>query len=229
MLLRENLQELYPLSPMQEGMLFHAVQDAGTTAYVEQLGFRMDPAPHPRAFTDAWKLLFERHAILRTVFVYGTGTRPMQAVLKDAPPRIRHEDLSHLGRAGQERHILAWKEADRLLGFDLAAAPPLRLALFDLGDGRAEIVFTHHHILLDGWCLGVLHGEFAATLRAIEAGVPVAFPPPAPYSSYIGWLAKLDNAAALDFWRRYLSGNDEIASLLRGGKPPPPGAGQPPY
>src|SRR3954451_1582642 len=96
MLQRENLQDLYPLSPMQEGMLFHAVHDPSSTAYVEQLGFRMDPAPSLAVFRAAWELLFRRHAILRTVFVTGAGPRPMQAVLKAAPPVIRHKDLSAL-------------------------------------------------------------------------------------------------------------------------------------
>ena len=217
MLQRENLQDLYPLSPMQEGMLFHAVHDPDSTAYTEQLGFRMTPAPSFAAFHAAWELLFRRHAILRTVFVSGAGSRPMQAVLKAAPPVIRHEDLGGLPAAQQEAYLLDWREADRLRGFDLMVAPPVRLALFGLGDGAAEIVFTHHHILLDGWCLGILHGEFAEALAAIEAGRAPALPEPVPYAKYIGWLGAQDAAAAGAFWRDILADSDEIASVLRSG------------
>ena len=218
MLQRENLQDLYPLSPMQEGMLFHAVQDRHSTAYVEQLGFRMNPAPSLAAFRATWELLVQRHAILRTVFVSGSGTRPMQAVLRSAPPLIRRQDLSTLAPAEQDRHIHEWKEADRLLGFDLMAAPPVRLVLFDLGRDQAEVVFTHHHILLDGWCLGILAAEFVHALDAIEAGRAPTLPKAAPYANYIRWLGAQDTVAAAAFWQDDLAGSDEVASLLHANK-----------
>ncbi|MDB5370317.1 MAG: nonribosomal peptide synthase subunit, partial [Roseomonas sp.] len=226
MLRRENLQGLYPLSPMQEGMLFHALRDPDSSAYVEQLSFRMDPAPRRAHFTEVWETLFRRHDILRTLFVHESAERALQAVLKDAPPRLRFEDLSALPPTGQAARLLAWKDADRLAGFQLTVAPPVRIACFDLGGGIAEIVFTHHHILLDGWCLGILQEEFLTALQAIEAGRPVALPPTTPFSRYIEWLGQRDDAAARQFWRGYVAEEDGALAtpLLESSAAPAPAA-----
>lgn len=216
MLRRENLQGLYPLSPMQEGMLFHALRDPDSSAYVEQLSFRMKPAPSPAHFSEVWAALFQRHDILRTVFVHETADRPLQAVLKQAPPQIRFEDVSALPAPAQAARIGAWKDADRLSGFRLTAAPPIRITRFDLGDGACEVIFTHHHILMDGWCLGILHEEFVTAVAAVEAGKPVALPPTTPFAHYIEWLGTRDDAAARDYWRAQVSAEDQaIASPFR--------------
>ncbi|WP_158923914.1 non-ribosomal peptide synthetase [Acidisphaera sp. S103] len=216
MLRRDNLQEIYPLSPMQEGMLFHAVEDPASTAYFEQLSFRMADAPDVPTFRRLWELLYRRHDILRTVFVYEAGTRPLQAVLKQAPPSIRCEDLRRLSPAEQQRYLAEWKEADRLAGFDLAAAPPSRIARFELGGGACEVVFSHHHILLDGWCLGILQQEFMAALQSVTGGGGLDdLPPPAPFSRYIAWLGKQDASAARRYWRDRLADYEELASPVR--------------
>jgi len=216
MLKRENLQALYPLSPMQEGMLFHALRDPDSAVYVEQLSFRMHPAPASTTLVEVWNALYRRHDILRTVFVHETGDRPLQAVLKEAAPRLRFEDLSALAPEEQEAHLAAWKEADRLAGFRLTEAPPSRIVCFALGGGVAEVVFTHHHILMDGWCLGILQEEFLAALQAAEAGTVLRLPPPTPYSRYIEWIGARDTEAARRFWRASLAVEDEVlASPLR--------------
>jgi amino acid adenylation domain-containing protein/non-ribosomal peptide synthase protein (TIGR01720 family) len=213
---RDNLQELYPLSPMQEGMLFHAVEDPASTAYFEQLSFRMEGAPDLPTFRRLWELLYRRHDILRTVFIYEAGSRPLQAVLKQASPAIRVEDLRALPRADQERYLAEWKEADRLAGFDLAAAPPSRIARFELDDGFCEVVFSHHHILMDGWCLGILQQEFMAALQAVSHGRDLPdLPPPVPFSRYIAWLGKQDPAAARRYWRDRLADYGELVSPVR--------------
>jgi amino acid adenylation domain-containing protein/non-ribosomal peptide synthase protein (TIGR01720 family) len=213
---RDNLQEIYPLSPMQEGMLFHAVEDPTSTAYFEQLSFRMAAAPDFSTFRRLWDLLYRRHDILRTVFVYEVGTRPLQAVLKQAPPSIRCEDLRGLSPAEQQRYLTEWKESDRLAGFDLAAAPPSRIARFELDDGDCEVVFSHHHILLDGWCLGILQQEFMAALQSVTGGRGLDdLPPPVPFSRYIAWLGKQDAAAARCYWRDRLADYGELASPVR--------------
>ena len=210
MLNRENLQALYPLSPMQEGMLFHALRDPDSAAYVEQLSFRMRPAPSRAAFIEIWEALYHRHDILRTVFLHESGDRPLQAVLKQAPPRLRFEDLSALAPEAQQARLAAWQEADRLAGFRLTEAPPSRIACFALGDGAIEVVFTHHHILMDGWCLGILQEEFLAALQAAEAGRSLRLPPTTPYARYIEWLGARDMAAARSFWRDRLPAEEEV-------------------
>ena len=216
MLRRDNLQEIYPLSPMQEGMLFHAVEDPTSTAYFEQLSFRMSDAPDFSTFRRLWDSLYRRHDILRTVFVFEAGTRPLQAVLKQAPPSIRCEDLRALSPTEQRRYLAEWKEADRLAGFDLSAAPPSRIARFELSDSDCEVVFSHHHILLDGWCLGILQQEFMAALQSVTGGRgPETLPPPVPFSRYIAWLGKQDAAAARRYWRDHLADYDELASPVR--------------
>lgn len=204
MLEQENLQDLYPLSPMQEGMLFHYLLEPDTAAYVEQVGYGLHGDIDVEAFKSAWAQLVERHGILRTVFVHDKVKRPLQAVLKRRPLAFVTHDLTGRSGAEQEGFIADARREDAARRFNLTRDVLTRLTIFVLGSERFHVLWTFHHILLDGWSTAVMMGEVTELYMAARAGRPPRLAPAVPYSRYIAWLEKQDRAGALAFWRERL-------------------------
>ena len=91
-------------------------------------------------------------------------------------------------------------------GFDLERAPLMRLTLIRTGESSYQFIWTHHHLLLDGWSIAVVLKEVFAHYEAKLSGQPLRLPPARPFSDYVAWLSQRDEAGAERFWRRYLSG-----------------------
>ncbi|HEX3554405.1 MAG TPA: amino acid adenylation domain-containing protein [Thermoanaerobaculia bacterium] len=205
-----GIEDLYPLSPMQEGMLFHGLYTGeGADLYFEQFTAGLAGPLDEAAFAAAWQRTVERHAALRTGFLWHGAERPLQLVRRAAEVPWTSVDWRHLAPADVETR---WREllaADRVRGFDLSRPPLLRIALARTGEQEHRLVWSTHHILFDGWCLSLLLNEVFALYGAAAAGreAPLpALPLPRPYRDYISWLAGRDEAAALSYWRRRLDG-----------------------
>ncbi|SDL19260.1 non-ribosomal peptide synthase domain TIGR01720/amino acid adenylation domain-containing protein, partial [Pseudomonas delhiensis] len=185
------VQDIYPLSPMQQGMLFHSLHgQAGD--YVNQL--RMDIGGLDVArFRAAWQAALDAHDSLRSAFLWADGwAQPLQAVLGGLQVDLR------LAPAGSDPQALA--EVEREAGFDLACAPLLRLLLVPLADGRLHLIYTYHHILMDGWSNAQLLAE---VLQRYAGQTPEVAP--GRYRDYIAWLQARDLDAAEAFWREQLA------------------------
>jgi amino acid adenylation domain-containing protein/FkbH-like protein len=207
---RKNVKNLYALTPLQEGMLFHALRDPESRAYFERIEFGLDGALDLPAYRAAWQDITDRHDILRTVFVVRNTPRPVQIVLKQWPVALEEEDLSALDAAAQRARIDAWKAEDLARGFDPTREVPLRLAVFRLAATHHRVVWGFHHILLDGWCLAILQREHDACYLARLSGSVAHLPPAPPYAAYVRWLEerRKDGSAAASaaFWADLLSG-----------------------
>ncbi len=203
---RRNISNLYPLSSLQEGMLYHALREPESRAYFEQIDFEAPGGLNAEAYKQAWQDLVNRHDILRTVFAVRKLPQPLQIVLRNAPLALTHEDLGALPADAAETRIAAWRDADLAQGFDLTAAVPMRLGLFTLAGGRHRVVWSFHHILLDGWSLAILQADLDALYAARVAGRSASLPPPAPFSAYIKWLGRRDRKQGLAFWQSRLQG-----------------------
>jgi amino acid adenylation domain-containing protein len=210
------VQDVYPLSPTQQGLLFHSLLDPDAGAYLVQVGFTLAGALDRASFASAWQALQTRHDVLRTAFAWERLDQPMQVVGRKVPLHLETIDLRNLGPAAQTDALRDWLRRDRERGFDLHHAPLMRVTLFELGDGRIRVVWTYHHLLLDGWSLPLLLREWTAFYLAAEQGTPPALPPPAPYRDYIAWLRQQDRARALDFWRDELRGFTAPTPLTMG-------------
>jgi len=189
-----RLADIYPLSPMQAGMLFHSLYNPAGTAYVNQLRIDIDGLDVVR-FQAAWRDMFDRHEVLGTGFLQGDS--PLQWIAKSvAVPLVEH-DL--IGEADSEKALndLARLELNR--GFDLAVPPLMRLVLVRMSDDRHHFIWTRHHLLLDGWSTARL----MADLLAAYSGLPVASPW-GRYRDYIAWLRTQDAAASENYWRALL-------------------------
>ncbi|QFG26952.1 amino acid adenylation domain-containing protein [Actinomadura sp. WMMB 499] len=200
--------DVWPLSPLQEGLLFHAGYDgAAGDVYVWQRSLEFGGPLDARTLRASWQALLDRHANLRVAFRRPGGRDGHVQVVADgiALP-WREVDLSHLGEdAGAEADRIA--DGERARGFDVGVAPLLRLVLVRLGAEWHRLVVTQHHIVLDGWSLPLLFDELSRVYAA--GGDPSVLPPAAPYRDYLAWLARQDGDAAREAWRRELAGADE--------------------
>jgi hypothetical protein len=204
----KNVESFYPLSPMQEGMLYHTIYAPASGAYVGQVSFRLTGRVDLDAYRRAWLTVIERHAALRTIFLWKGIKRPAQVVRREVELPLERLDWRGSNAEQQEAKLRDHLERERARGFDLTRAPLMRLAVIELDGGDSLFVWSYHHLLLDGWSVSMLFNELAACFRAYAGGAEPPRPatPPRPYRDYIVWLQKQDAGAAEKFWRRELEG-----------------------
>jgi len=207
-----ELDDVYPLSPMQQGMLFHTMESPGSGLYVNQLSVSVEGLDESR-FAQAWQNVLARHPVMRTGFLWQAGyAQPLQAVWRRLDFGIEVQDWSErAGQAELPQAIAAFAAADLARGFDLLQPPLARATLLRLGPGQHHLVWTMHHILLDGWSTSALMQE----LMLAYGGQPLPAPGPA-YADYIGWLATLDPQAAQRYWMGALQALDGPSLLAEG-------------
>ncbi|MFP7234280.1 amino acid adenylation domain-containing protein [Bacillus subtilis] len=212
-----QIQDIYPLSHMQEGMLFHSLIDVSSKAYVEQTSFSITGNLCIDSFQKSLNLLVSRHDIFRTIFIKEVPdlTGPQQVVLSNREFTVYREDFSHLADHEQQALIDAFMTKDREKGFDLQKDPLMRLALFDRGNSQYTCVWTHHHIIMDGWCLGIILKEFFSMYDSLKNNSPVRLGNTVPYSRYIEWLGEQDQEETAAYWSEYLKEYGNTASIPR--------------
>jgi amino acid adenylation domain-containing protein len=203
---RTNIENIYPLSPMQQGMLFDTLYASSSGVYFVQVAWTLRGGLDAPAFLRAWQEVVDRHAILRTGFAWERLERPMQIVRKKATLPVHEQDLRALPNEEQARVIDAYAAEDRARGFELSRAPLMRVALFRLSDDTYRFLWGRHHLLLDGWSNPLLVKEVFALYQAFSKGEDARLPRPRPYGDYIGWLGKQDPAKVETFWRARLEG-----------------------
>ncbi|MEC8812113.1 MAG: condensation domain-containing protein, partial [Pseudomonadota bacterium] len=201
-----QLVNLYPATPMQEGMLFHSLLETEQGAYVSQTYLTLKGPINVAAFKAAWELVVARHDALRTVFVGLQEERIQQLVLERVELPWQEADWQTLPTAEQEARFEAYRRQDKVRGFQVGEGPLLRLALWRLGEERYRLLWTFHHALLDGWSGPVLWNELMSAYQQLSAGGPVSLPAPAAYSGFIQWLQRQDKERARAFWRDELIG-----------------------
>jgi len=203
---RAQIEDIYPLSSLQEGMLFHTLIAPGSDAYIVQVSIRFEGSLSVPALQRTWADAVARHPALRSVFVWDKARTAIQAVMADANLEWREEDWRAVLEAEAARRLDDYLADDRCRGFILDRAPLLRAALFRLGAQDYRFVLTFHHLLLDGWSVSLLFEEILERYRAARAGVASNLAPVRPYRDYIHWLQQRDATAAEVFWRQRLAG-----------------------
>ncbi|HEX8696632.1 MAG TPA: amino acid adenylation domain-containing protein [Longimicrobium sp.] len=203
---RKNVEDIYPLSPLQQGMLFHALYAPRSDAYAEQFPLLLEGPVDAEALVRAFRALVARHAALRTAFVWENVDRPLQVVYRRAEPDVRRLDWSGLPEAEWRGRLDALLAEERRAGFDPGRAPLVRLSLARIGPALHLFLFGFHHILFDGWSFPLLLDDLEALYRAERSGRPAALPPPPRYRDYIAWLLRQDAGRAEAFWRGALAG-----------------------
>jgi amino acid adenylation domain-containing protein len=199
-----QIQNIYPLSPMQEGMLFHAVAEPSSTAYFEQHTFTIEGTLDVAVFEKSFNKLIQRYEVLRTVFRYTGVEQPVQIVLSSRTAKVHFEDISGRSPREKEAFIESFRESDKKRGFDLTKDLLTRAAIIKTGESTYELIWSSHHILMDGWCMGILMKDFFVIYTAYIAGREPELEKVYPYSDYIQWLTRQDKAKASGYWKTYI-------------------------
>lgn len=201
----DEIEDIYELSPLQQGILFHTLYDPGSWVYFEQVSFPVHGRLNRNAFRQAWRRVVERHAVLRTSFYWNDLTKPLQVVHRQVETPFEERDWRGKTREEQAVMLDDFLRADRDAGFDLSHPPAFRLALFELTDVSFQCVFSFSHLLMDGWSLQTVFREVTSAYASYSLGEEPQFPPTRPYADYIAWLQEQNSSAAEAFWKRTLA------------------------
>ncbi|HWV69856.1 non-ribosomal peptide synthetase [Chitinophaga sp.] len=208
-----EIKDIYGLSPMQQNMLMHALDSAAVDQYHRQVRILMHGDVDPEVVNLTLNNLVERHDILRTVFAYEGLSRPRQIVTGNRQIPVYYNDLESLPDYDKLQHIDQYKQKDRQQRFDITGEPLLRLAIFKIGTGTYEFVWSYHHIILDGWSIVILIREFGAIYDSIVRGIKYQLPEGPAFKHFIRALANTNRGAAIHYWSEYLDGYQRAASL----------------
>ncbi|MDQ0418594.1 amino acid adenylation domain-containing protein/non-ribosomal peptide synthase protein (TIGR01720 family) [Croceifilum oryzae] len=203
------ITDLYPLSPLQEGMLFHTLHDQGdehVAPYMVQLSFQFKGELDLSIFEQAWKSVIQRHDIFRSAFIWDEMEEPLQVVYEQTPFQLNQVDWRSLPVEEQEEKRKAFLLSDRKQTFSFDEAPLMRVTVIQEAEEEYRVVWTHHHILLDGWSLPLVFNELLTVYQQKVQGKTMDLPKSPPYKKYIQWLKEQDQAQAEQFWTEKLKG-----------------------
>ena len=208
-----NVVDSYPLSPLQEGMLFNALYAPHSGVDITQIICRMHHTFETTAFRRAWNRVVARHTILRTAFRWEGLQEPVQDVYEAVDLEFDVQDIRGLSPAEQNERLEAHLAADRHRGFDISKPPLIRVAVLLASEHETILVWPLHHLLLDAFSCAMILKEVFAFYEASIEGKDVDLDSPRPYRAYIDWLQRQDMAAAERFWREFLKGYTNPVSL----------------
>jgi amino acid adenylation domain-containing protein len=200
------IEDVYPLSHMQSGMLFHHRYAPESEAYFEQVSCTIRGELDVALFERAWRKVIACHAVLRSVFDWEEFELPVQVVLRTVSLPLQRHDLRHLPPEAQRAAIEDLEASDRRQKFDLSKPPLMRLMLIRLGEHCHRLIWSHHHILLDGWSVALVANEVFTTYEQLKQGLEIPPEGPRRYRDYIAWLGAIDLAGEERYWRRALAG-----------------------
>jgi amino acid adenylation domain-containing protein len=207
-----QVEDILPLSPLQEGLLFHALYDVqAPDIYTVQIMLGLEGPLDSEALEAAANALVNRHSTLRAGFQHENLNQPVQVIVSSLVAPWRRIDLSAFDATERERRLAEFLAQDHAQRFDLASPPLVRFTLVRLAARDHRLVLTTHHILIDGWSLPILVRELLA-LYAHE-GDCTALPRVTPYRDYLVWIAAQDRAAAVSAWGEALAGLDAATRL----------------
>ncbi|MEV4439885.1 amino acid adenylation domain-containing protein [Streptomyces sp. NPDC049577] len=211
-----GVADVLPLSPLQEGLLFHALySDSGPDVYAMQLAVDLQGPLDAPALRAAGQALLERHPNLRARFHHRPGGQAVQIIQPHAELPWEETDLSGLDEPAREAELTRLTDRARDRRFDLGTAPLVRFHLIRLGAERHRLLLLKHHIVLDGWSMPLFLRDLVALYHA--RGERPALPPVVPYRTYLEWLAEQDGAATEAAWREALDGISEPTLLAPAG------------
>lgn len=208
-----KVEDTYPLSPMQEGMLFDSVSGADPGVNLEQIVCTIPAELDLAAFERAWTKLVARNPILRTRFRWQEVDRPMQEVLFEAPLRVTHENVDGMPELERDRNLSAFLAEDRLRGIDLATAPLMRVHVFIGVKDETQFVWTFHHALIDGRAIIAALKEVMALYENEANGTTSFHFERVPYRAYIDFLETIDDAESRAFFQKELAGVTRVTPL----------------
>ena len=215
-----TVDDEYSLSPMQQGMLFHGFDRCEPGVDVEQILCTLTEELHVSQLLAAWNTVVARYDVLRTSFEWEDRPEPVQRVYRSVELPVQRIDLRHVPVSEHRERLSALMAEDRARGFDLSAAPLMRLTVASCGPASYYVLWTFHHAILDGRSFPILLQELFDVYEAALDGRSLNLPPARQFRSYIEWLGHQDREKSKSFWTRRLAGFEAPTPLIgsvRGG------------
>lgn len=213
---KTDIDDVYPLSPLQEGILFHDLSESEPGIFVTQFVCSMKTIDEA-LFREAWNRIVDRHAILRTAFAYQNLANPLQLVGKHVIVPWERHDFSRISESEATSRFQSHLCTDREQGFILSRAPLMRFSWVRFPGGSHRFVWTHHHILLDGWSIGALLQEVFEAYLELRDDRRAVIRERAPFKEYVKFVLEHSHEDAERYWRRRLSGISGPTELDSGG------------
>ncbi|BBH45202.1 non-ribosomal peptide synthetase [Pseudomonas sp. KU43P] len=208
-----EIEDVYPLTPMQEGLLLHTLLEPGTGIYYMQDRYRINSALDPQRFAQAWQAVVARHEALRASFSWNAGEAMLQIIHKPGKTSVDYQDWRGLDETAQEQRLQALHKDEREAGFALLREAPFHLRLVRVDDERYWFMMSNHHILIDAWCRSLLMNDFFELYQALGEGRQAQLPVPPRYRDYIGWLQRQDLDEARGWWQANLAGFERATAI----------------
>ncbi|MBP2473365.1 amino acid adenylation domain-containing protein [Crossiella equi] len=212
---RGPIDAVWPMTPMQNNMLFRTLTSGGSGVYVDQLGTTLVGDLDPEAIAEAWRRVVARHAVLRGACAWDGVPSPVLVIAANIDLEVAVHDFR--GEADPQAKVEEFVLADHHRGFDLANGPLLRVALLRTAEDRWLMLFSQHHVILDGWSVPLLLGEVLTVYTGLKQGAPVRLAPAPDYGRFLRWAHRKEvhhGEADSAFWAGQLSGFTEPALLL---------------
>ncbi len=202
--IKKNVAAIYPLTPLQQGLLFHT-EASSEGAYVVQTAYELRGNLDESLFKKAWELTIARHPVLRSLFGGLTTNKPVQVILKKAKLSWSVYDWENYSPQLCERRFRELTEAERKTGFRIDGPPLMRFYWLQLKSDAVRFVWTYHHALLDGWSVPLVLRDVINCYDALSKGLNPQLPVPAEYRNYISWLKRQSAQQARQYWKNLLS------------------------
>ncbi|PNB72966.1 non-ribosomal peptide synthetase [Pseudomonas sp. GW456-E7] len=207
------IEDVYPLTPMQEGMLLHTLLEPGTGLYYMQDRYRINSELDPQRFAQAWQAVVARHEALRASFCWNVGADMLQVIHKPGSTPIEYLDWRDIAEVEQEPKLQTLLRTEREAGFDLLNQAPFHLRLIRVGAARYWFMMSNHHILIDAWCRSLLMNDFFEIYSALGEGREAQLGPVSRYRDYIGWLQRQSLDEARQWWKTNLQGFERTTPI----------------
>ena len=201
------LEDAYPLSPLQKGLLFHSLLEGASGVYVNQLQAELQGPLDAERYLAAWHATFAAHPLMRTAILWQGLDEPMQGVCSELTLPVQRLDWSALDATQRQQALDAYCQADRAQGFDPQRPPLQRVALIYLDAQHSWLIWSRHHLIADGWSSVMLMEEILARYNGL------AVPSRPPYRDYIAWLAAQPAEHSLQYWQQHLANFEGVGSL----------------
>ncbi|WP_218936580.1 non-ribosomal peptide synthetase [Bacillus cereus] len=208
-----EIENVYPLTPMQKGMLFHSLLNSQSEAYFEQVRFNVQGSLNIKGFLQSLEQLAQRHAIFRTNFVNAWNDEPLQIVYRDRKINLHYEDLQEMDELSRKERIEKYTTEDKEKGFNLAEDGLMRMAILRVEEQTYHVIWSFHHILMDGWCMPLVTREIFEIYYAMQGRREPELTVVTPYSEYIEWLEAQNQEEASKYWNDYLTGYEGQTEL----------------
>ncbi|MEM8677504.1 MAG: amino acid adenylation domain-containing protein, partial [Cyanobacteria bacterium P01_G01_bin.67] len=204
---KKNIEDIFPLSPTQQGILFHSILNPDSDIYTPQICLTFEGNIEPNRIKQTWQEIINRHQVLRAAFRWEKKDKTFQVIYKQIELPWVTEDWHEYLESEQENKLQEFLIADKKQGFNLKQSPLIRIALIQLSATVYKLVWTQHHIILDGWSSSLILKEFFTIYNGLQCQNPI------PYGQYIAWLRQQDLEIAKDYWQTKLKGFVEPTCL----------------